>query len=51
MKFPLEKFKVLQIEIYDDSKDPTEHIETYLGAFDPPWTLDEIAWRAFPYYL
>jgi CHAD domain-containing protein len=46
-----EKFKVLQVEMYDWSKDPMEHIETYWPHLILHVIPDEIACQAFPLTL
>jgi hypothetical protein len=46
-----EKFKMLQIEKYDGSEDPQDHLKAFRELLILHGTLDEIACRAFPLTL
>ena len=46
--FFLDKFKVPQVDRYDGSGDPSDHIEGFRAHLILHGTLDEIACQAFP---
>lgn len=45
------KFWVPQIKMYDGSKDPFEHLETFKAYMTLHWFPEEIACKAFPLNL
>jgi len=42
------KFHLLQLESYDGSKDPLDHIESFRTLMLLQMTVDEVVFRAFP---
>ncbi|XP_075649959.1 uncharacterized protein LOC142620480 [Castanea sativa] len=47
--FPLpSKFRMLQVEAYDGSRDPLDHLETFKTLMHLQGVADEIMYRAFP---
>ena len=43
-----QKFRMLQVESYDEVKDPLNHLETFKTLMHLQGVLDEIICRAFP---
>ena len=45
------QFRLLQLELYDGSKDPLDHIESFKMLILLQISPDEVMWRAFPTIL
>ena len=49
LNYPLPlQFRLLQLELYDGSKDPLDHIESFKTPMLLQMTLDEVMCKAFP---